>query len=808
MFIFFNKFIALSSLAIIATACSIPNYQSLYVPTRTSQPNLTSAFAQGITSYPDIKSVMRQKNIKFLKEQHAHLAYKQDKDYSKRSLKDSRLAQAITPEKLSSDELVASKVVLGTLKGSACNKSFSVDVNITKLHEKDDGIKPLQGILADVNINKMLGKELKFKINGTFRSSTISDNRSSITIETPIEGEMTGGFLNLNSSSKPLTKQEVDDEYIRRKRAVDEYEALAFVFDGAYTYAAMVAHHPDVIQKMESHYIAEYNREIEFEFGPPPVSPSISLHLDVGRDKDGKGWVGVIEGDGFKDCHDIVLVNENGITTSKLPAITGQIAFGRSMTKSKVFKEYWLNVAASEGYDDAYYLLGRHYEELGKSSPDDYQRALQNYRAAIEKISDTRAQAALGRMYANGLGTPVNPMEGKKWMELASETIRVAEEVCVSPKIIAVIRSIMLQQVGNGKVMGMLMGGITGFHVDPGVMKVEKISASGVVSANKPFICLVEGNRIGASADASGVNSYVYNGIHNGQHTWIRDELYSTVMEGVASVYNRISDTSPYQQQSFVIEPLGDHRYKLASKIIDLGLGDSVVKNKEAALTVRLTADGQQQPKDEHQIIKDCTTCPEMIVISSGEFIMGYRSSVEKSGRNVSVNAFALGKTEVTQRQWRAVMGSNPSKFSSCGEDCPVEQVSWDGAQEFIKKLNAMTGKQYHLPSATEWEYACRAGGQQEYCGSDILDKVGWYEANSEDTTHPVARKQPNAFGLYDMSGNVMEWLEVSNSPRHSGMRELRGGHWGRSARAAAPSLFVLPIGWSFAGFRLARILP
>ena len=707
--------------------------------------------------------------------------------YDTRTIHDSRFVQAIDPKKLSPDELVVRKVAIGTLKGSACNKSYSVDVNLTKLHKKDG----------------------EFKINGTFRLSSNPDNISSMVIETPMEGRMTRGFLNLNSSSKlpePPTKQELDDEKIRRKRAVDEYEALAFVFDGLDS----MREHPDIQLKMERLYIAEYNREIEFEFGPPPIPPSISLHLDVGRDGDGKGWVGVIEGDGFKDCHDIVLVNENGIATSELPAITGQIAFGRSMTKSKVFKEYWLNVAASKGYDDAYYLLGTFYEEQGRTAPDDYRRALQNYRTAIEKTSDTRAQAALGRMYANGLGTPVNPVEAKKWMELASETNRVAAEVCASPKTIAEIRRIMSQQQLAGKFMGAAMGVFTGLHVDPGGMRVERISASGVVSANKPFICLVEGTSVGRSADASGVpDYYVYDGIRNGQHTHIRvsNGLDKAVMEGAAFVINHVSDISPYQQQSFVIEPLGDHRYKLASKIIDLGLGDSVVKNKEAALTVRLTADGQQ-PKDEHQIIKDCTTCPEMVVIPSGEFKMGYRSSIEKSGRNVSVNTFALGKTEVTQSQWRAVMGSNPSKFSSCGDDCPVEQVSWDSAQEFLKKLNAMTGKQYRLPSETEWEYACRAGGQQEYCGSDILDKVGWYDANSEDTTHPVARKQPNAFGLYDMSGNVMEWLEVSNHPRHSEMRELRGGAWHRPARAADPGLLFPPMAWSFAGFRVARILP
>ena len=121
---------------------------------------------------------------------------------------------------------------------------------------------------------------------------------------------------------------------------------------------------------------------------------------------------------------------------------------------------------------------------------------------------------------------------------------------------------------------------------------------------------------------------------------------------------------------------------------------------------------------------------------------------------------YEIGKTEVTQGEWKAIMGNNPSHFSNCGDTCPVEQVSWNDAQEFIQKLNQKTGKQYRLPSEAEWEYACRAGSQQEYCGSDSVDSVAWYGVNSGRTTHPVARKQPNAFGLYDMNGNVAEWVE------------------------------------------------
>jgi formylglycine-generating enzyme required for sulfatase activity len=227
---------------------------------------------------------------------------------------------------------------------------------------------------------------------------------------------------------------------------------------------------------------------------------------------------------------------------------------------------------------------------------------------------------------------------------------------------------------------------------------------------------------------------------------------------------------------------------------------------------------------------KDCTDCPEMVEIPAGSFAMGSTKGEadEKPLHNVTIaQAFAIGKTEVTQAQWQAVMGSNPSYFVECGDVCPVEQVSWADTQNFIKKLNAKTGKQYRLPTEAEWEYACRAGKQEEYCGSDNADKVAWNGYNSGSyffkKPHPAAGKEANAFGLYDMSGNVWEWVEDSYHNSYNGapedgsawlngsMHVLRGGSWGYDqpfSRAAARSKFGDNLRYYSYGFRLARRLP
>ena len=193
----------------------------------------------------------------------------------------------------------------------------------------------------------------------------------------------------------------------------------------------------------------------------------------------------------------------------------------------------------------------------------------------------------------------------------------------------------------------------------------------------------------------------------------------------------------------------------------------------------------------------------EMVFVAGGTFQMGSNDGDddEKPVHSVTLSDYYIGQTEVTQELWQAVMGSNPSYPK--GAKNPVNYVSWNDCQEFISKLNRLTGGRFRLPTEAEWEYAARGGNKSrgyKYSGSDDLDIVAWYDDNSGDEAHPVGSKSANELGLYDMSGNMYEWCsdwygDYSSSPQtnptgaSSGFgRVLRGGcyddeeSWCRSA--------------------------
>ena len=213
----------------------------------------------------------------------------------------------------------------------------------------------------------------------------------------------------------------------------------------------------------------------------------------------------------------------------------------------------------------------------------------------------------------------------------------------------------------------------------------------------------------------------------------------------------------------------------------------------------------------------------EFVWIPAGKFRMGSTGSEafddEQPVTQVRISrGFWLGKYEVTQTEWEAVMGSNPSSFNGCGH-CPVEEVSWNDVQDFISRLNAQEGREvYRLPTETEWEYAARAGTTGDRYGD--LDAIAWYGDTSGRRTHPVGGKAPNAWGLYDMLGNVVEWVEdwygdyaggSVTDPRGPGSgsgRVIRGGCWvgaARHSRVSNRNVSSAEVRYDFLGFRLLR---
>ena len=207
----------------------------------------------------------------------------------------------------------------------------------------------------------------------------------------------------------------------------------------------------------------------------------------------------------------------------------------------------------------------------------------------------------------------------------------------------------------------------------------------------------------------------------------------------------------------------------------------------------------------------------EMVWVEGGSFTMGSNATpkgvkltyaLARPEHRVTVDGYFIGRYEVTQGLWQAVMGENPSKFKGSA-NLPVESVSWTEAQEFAMRLSQMTGRRFRLPSEAEWEYAARGGSKSQRnpyagCNRNQLDNHGWYCVNSDGATHAVGQLQPNELGLYDMSGNVAEWCqdwveaytseEQTNprGPRQGENRVLRGGHYNSTSAACT----VYDRGW------------
>lgn len=285
-----------------------------------------------------------------------------------------------------------------------------------------------------------------------------------------------------------------------------------------------------------------------------------------------------------------------------------------------------------------------------------------------------------------------------------------------------------------------------------------------------------------------------------------------------------------------VLLKTGNYEYSLSSLTNYLILVGREGKHFEEAISLIVEAKNKQD-EEKHQTTKSkyqltaaaTETEASMIFVKGGCFDMGdifdTGADDEKPVHTVCVGDFYLGKTEVTQKQWKDIAGDNPSKFKC--DDCPVERVSWYDVQDFIKKLNEKTGMHYRLPTEAEWEYAARSGGgKEQWAGTNNNEMIGeyaWYGSAAGGRTHAVAGKTPNRIGLHDMMGNVWEWCsdwydkhyyETSpnkdpHGPFEGSSRVLRGGGWrskDSGLRTTDRNRFI-PTSKNFSdiGFRLAR---
>ncbi len=300
----------------------------------------------------------------------------------------------------------------------------------------------------------------------------------------------------------------------------------------------------------------------------------------------------------------------------------------------------------------------------------------------------------------------------------------------------------------------------------------------------------------------------------DGKKVGTTPDVFTTILEGTRSVELRKQGYAAYTAEVNVTE----------GKVSDLSATLSVEKPKPVAHSSGQS--GTLRGNTGNAVLDRLIS--NMVYVEGGTFTMGATSEQgsdaynnEKPAHSVTLSNYYIGKYEVTQAEWKAVMGSNPSYFEG-SDNLPVEQVSWNDCQTFITKLNTLTGKNFRLPTEAEWEYAARGGSKRQgykYAGSDNLDDVAWYTINSGSTTHAVGTKQPNELGLYDMSGNVYEWCsdwfgsyssssQTNPTGASSGSNRVRrGGCWILNAWDCRVSYRVYnsPDSWSsLLGLRLA----
>ena len=441
-------------------------------------------------------------------------------------------------------------LLVGRWKNSTCTDKVRVEFTITSVW----GTKTWPGVSGSVRV---------------FDRSQ-SDAR---VIDALVEGSFdpSGGFLAINATSpSPMNRYLLlgwDEMIQRRAPEMAQLRQEDFAARQAITlkYLFKQEEREQAISDFNHGRAKEIQAEIEkihrvtseklyAEVGPIPLIP---FRFDVARDAEGKGWAGTIESEILANCHEIQFVSEQGYTTEKLPPITGQAALERAASTdwyrpTPIAQAYWLHVAEGQADEKDFSLLGQVYDDQGRRDPQNYVRAFQYYRSALEKGEDARVQKGLGRLYAEGLGTAKNSAEAQRLSQLADKTNTMATKACTSPQSDAAIRS-MIE------------------HLYSKNTELHEVQAKKVSAIDKPFECHVKvkpnysavdiGNKVHSSVpDITYETTKTYKGGHS--ETTYSDNSLSKAMAGLAAMM-LFSSGNEVVKDFFKVEPLSTLKYKI-----------------------------------------------------------------------------------------------------------------------------------------------------------------------------------------------------------------------------------------------------
>ena len=446
--------------------------------------------------------------------------------------------------------LFAQAQLQDTWKGNACKNNRIVEIKMTTGRREPmvaEGSSPI------VNVR------------GAFTASEESKQPTRRAIEAGLEGKFdrNTGFLGMRAIPKSTdpTPEEIEEDRRIRSHVANQI----FVISQQLNSRPSESEKYNLMgekQKLQSDENERLKTLAENAAARAAAAKAelVPFNVDIARDIEGTGWAGIIEGADFQDCT-LVLVSDHGLSTAKLPPITGQMALIRAQTQTS--NGYWLNLAAKDAREEDFFLLGQLYERQGERSPDNYVRAFEYYRSVNDKKEDARAQAALSRMYAKGLGTQVNALEAQRLNNLAAATLKKASLVCESPKTLEAIGQMAERARAKGRIFEILVETFPGMDIKTLDSRVVKRMVANVVSMDKPFDCIIWSQRIDPQINADPTpDAYEWRDQY-GQYHHTEDNRFNTALKGALGSMVEAAGKKVPVHNIITVEPVGRLRYKL-----------------------------------------------------------------------------------------------------------------------------------------------------------------------------------------------------------------------------------------------------